>query len=73
MYRKYGPQRYIKEFLIQVNNYSLNKLSPLVLDEETLALINIGFSKNKGRTKRAIIEYFQNSEKYYSKKNETIL
>ena len=71
VYRKYGPQRYIKEFLIQVNNYSLNKLSPLVLDEEILALINIGFCKNKGRTKRAIIEYFQNSEKYYSKKNET--
>ena len=71
VYRKYGPQRYIKEFLIQVNNYSLKKLSPLVLDEEILALINIGFSKNKGRTKRAIIEYFQNSEKYYSKRNET--
>ncbi len=71
VYRKYGPQRYIKEFLIQVNNYSLNKLSPLVLDEETLALINIGFSKNKGRTKKTIIEHFQNSEKYYSEKNET--
>ena len=50
VYRKYGPQRYIKEFLIQVNNYSLKKLSPLVLDEEILALINIGFSKNKGRS-----------------------
>ena len=71
VYKKYGPQRYIKEFLIQVNNYSLEKLSPLVLDEEILALINIGFSKNKGRTKRKIIESFQNSEKKYSEKNET--
>ena len=71
VYRKYGPKKYIKEFLMQVNNYSLTTLSPLVLDEEILALINIGFSKNKGRTKKTIIEHFQNSEKYYSEKNET--
>lgn len=71
VYRKYSPKKYIKEFLMQVNNYSLTTLSPLVLDEEILALINIGFSKNKGRTKKTIIEHFQNSEKYYSEKNET--
>ena len=71
VYNKYGSKNYIKEFLMQVNNYSLTTLSPLVLDEEILALINIGFSKNKGRTKKTIIEHFQNSEKYYSEKNET--
>ena len=70
-YEKYGPKNYIKEFLMKANNHSLTTLSPLVLDEEILALINIGFSKNKGRTKRTIIGHFQNSEKYYSEKNET--
>ena len=52
VYRKYGPKKYIKEFLMQVNNYSLTTLSPLVLDEEILALINIGFSKIKVEPKK---------------------
>lgn len=70
-YEKYGPKNYIKEFLMKANNHSLTTLSPLVLDEEIIALMNIGFSKNKGRTKRTIIGHFQNSEKNYSEKNET--
>lgn len=71
VYRKYGPKNYIKELLNQVNNHSLRFLSPLVLDEEIIALTNISPFKNKGRTKRTIIDSFQNSEKKYSEKNET--
>ena len=71
VYNKYGPKNYIKELFNQVNNHSLRFLSPLVLDEEIIALTNIAPFKNKGRTKRTIIESFQNSEKKYSEKNET--
>ena len=71
VYNKYGPKSYIKELLNQVNNHSLRFLSPLVLDEEIIALSNIAPFKNKGRTKRKIIESFQNSEKKYFEKNET--
>lgn len=71
VYNKYGPKSYIKELLNQVNNHSLRFLSPLVLDEEIIALSNIAPFKNKGRTKRTIIDSLQNSEKKYSEKNET--
>lgn len=71
VYNKYGPKSYIKELLNQVNNHSLRFLSPLVLDEEIIALSNIAPFKNKGRTKRTIIDSFQNSEKKYFEKNET--
>lgn len=71
VYNKYGPKNYIKELFNQANNHSLRFLSPLVLDEEIIALTNIAPFKNKGRTKRKIIESFQNSEKKYSEKNET--
>ena len=71
VYNKYGSKNYIKELLNQVNNHSLRFLSPLVLDEEIIALTNISPFKNKGRTKRTIIDSFQNSEKKYSEKNET--
>lgn len=40
VYNKYGPKSYIKELLNQVNNHSLRFLSPLVLDEEIIALSN---------------------------------
>ena len=71
VYNKYGPKNYIKELYNQANNHALRTLSPLVLDEEIIALTNIVPFKNKARTKRTIIESFQNSEKYYSEKNET--
>ena len=71
VYNKHGPKNYIKALFNQVNNHSLRTLSPLVLDEEIIALMNISPFKNKTRTKRTIIESFQNSEEDYSEKNET--
>ena len=71
VYNKHGPKNYIKALFNQVNNHSLRTLSPLVLDEEIIALTNISPFKNKARTKRTIIESFQNSEENYSEKNET--
>ena len=71
VYNKHGPKNYIKALFNQVNNHSLRTLSPLVLDEEIIALTNISPFKNKARTKRTIIESFQNSEEDYSEKNET--
>ena len=71
VYNKHGPKNYIKALFNQVNNHSLRTLSPLVLDEEIIALTNISPFKNKARTKRTIIESFQNSDEDYSEKNET--
>lgn len=68
VYNKHGPKNYIKALFNQVNNHSLRTLSPLVLDEEIIALTNISPFKNKARTKRTIIESFQNSEEDYSEK-----
>ncbi|WP_049489255.1 hypothetical protein [Streptococcus parasanguinis] len=58
-FSNYSSQRYIPQFILELENYSSEELKPLMIDEEIITFMNPTFIKNKARTKRTLLKTFQ--------------